>query len=139
MKRLRPLLPALLFLAVAPAVARADDAKNEAKLKARLESLEKDNEKLRSELEKANGDTKKLFDEATKAEKAAGLEFKKPTAVASPAFPAASPPVGQAASKHANLRLQSAELVMNVSFAAPRTVRSWRVYDTSCDVTRKGR
>ena len=135
----RLLLAALLFLAGAPVVARADDAKDEAKLKERLDDLEKENDKLRSELAKANQDTKKLFDQATKAEKAAGLDFRRPTAVASPSFPAASPPVSQPAAKHANLRLKEAELEMNVSFPPPRAVRSWRVYDAQCDVTRKGR
>jgi hypothetical protein len=137
--RTRLLLAALLFLAVSPAVARAaDDAKDEAKLKERLEKLEKENEKLRSELAKAKEDTKKLFDDATKAEKAAGFDFRRPTAVASPSLPAETPPVGTA-SKHSLLRLKEAELEMGVTFGPARAVRSYRVYDASCDVVRRGR
>lgn len=137
--RTRLLPAALLFLALAPAVSRADDAKDEAKLKERLDKLERENEKLRAELAKANEDTRKLFDAATKAEKAAGFDFRRPTAVAAPALPATSPPTGQPASRHSLLRLKGAELELNVSFGPPRAVRSYRVYDANCDVTRKAR
>jgi len=126
----------LAALALPSAALAADD---EAKLKKRLDTLERENAKLKEELAKANADTKKLFDAATKAEKAAGLDFRKPTAVAAQASPAGVPPVSMPATKHANVRFDEAELDMTIAFSAPRAVRTWRVHDAHCDVTKKGR
>ena len=128
----------LLAALSAPALAIAEE-KDDAALQKRLDQLEKENEKLTSELAKANADTKKLFDAASKAEKGAGLDFRRPTAVAASASPAGVPPVSQPATKHANVRFDEAELDMTVSFGPARNVRTWRVYDANCDVTKKGR
>lgn len=127
----------LLLALAAPAVALAAD--DDAALKARLEKLEEENAKLKAELAKANADTKRLFDAATKAEKSAGIEFRKPTAVVAAASPAGVPPVSQPATKHANARFDEAELDLNVSFGPARTIRTWRVHDAMCDVTKKNR
>lgn len=133
-------LPAVLLAAVLtlPALAAAAEP-DDAALKKRLDTLEQENAKLKSELAKAKADTKKLFDAATNAEKAAGLSFRRPTAVAAQASPATVPPVGQPATKHAGARFDEAELEMNVSFGAARNVRTWRVHDAICDVTKRNR
>lgn len=130
-----------VFLAVlaAPSVALAADGKDEAELERRLEKLEEENAKLKAELAEAKADTRKLFDAATKAEKSAGLDFRRPTAVVVQSAPAGVPPVGQPAAKHAGLRLAHAELTLDISFGPPRSVRTWRVHDSNCDVTKKNR
>lgn len=135
--RARPFRWLLLAALSVPAAANAAD--DDAALEKRLDRLEDENEKLKKELQKANADTKKLFDAATKAEKSAGIDFRRPTAVAAQASPAGVPPVSQPATKHAGSRLDHAELEMNVSFGPARTIRNWRVHDATCDVTKKNR
>lgn len=138
--RTRLLLAALLTCLLVPAVALAgDDGKDEAKLKERLEKLEKENEKLRDELAKHKADTKKVFDDATRAEKTAALDFRRPTAVAATSTAATVPPIRQPATKHAGVRLKSAELELKIAFRQHRMVGAWRVHDATCDVTKKGR
>lgn len=128
----------LVAALVLPTVAHSAE-KDEAALKKRLDQLEEDNAKLKAQLAKANADTKKLFDASTKAEKSAGLDFRRPTAVAAQSAPAGVPPVSQAPTRHATVRFQHAELDMNVSFAPSRSIRTWRVHDAVCDVTKKSR
>lgn len=130
----------LLVAALAfPAIAEAADPQDDAALKKRLDQLEDENAKLKEQLAKANADTKKLFDAATKAEKSAGIDFRRPTAVAAQASPAGVPPVSQPPSKHATARFDHADLELSASFGPARNVRTWRVHDAICDVTKKNR
>lgn len=128
---------AVLLLAVPPGASAAE--KDEAELKQKLKKLEKENDELRGKLSKAKQDTKKLFDDATRAEKAAGIEFRRPTAVVAGSTAATTPPVSQPPSKHGYVRFDEAELELKVSFAPARSVRTMRVHDATCDVTKRNR
>lgn len=136
--KLRAWVGAVAVLVVVPLCASAAE-KDEAELKERLNKLEKENDELRDKLSKANQQTKKLFDEATRAEKAAGIEFRRPTAVVSQSTAATTPPVAAPLSKHGYVRFSEAELELNVSFAASRPVRTMRVHDAVCEVTKRNR
>lgn len=129
----------LVAALVLPTAARAAEKKDDAALKKRLDQLEEENAKLKEQLAKANADTRKLFDAATKAEKSAGIDFRRPSAVAAQSSPAGVPPVSQPPAKHATARFDRADLEMSASFGPARNIRTWRVHDAICDVTKKNR